>query len=746
MDATVEREVQRYTQAALQALESIAHFRLSYLRGELKKHLPTDVGPLAVFVDRVVAGIAKHICLVLDSDEDAFVLVPSLSTAFWRSESRCVEAMAAKCTAKVKTYLRNHAQYPNRCFPVFHLRVYMRKFTPADRRGLSWNAYMAQIAERMVQTRELCFGYPRAKGIRVFALPPAKVAPVVSICKPKIDGPSVVAQPPIPSTQVKKTRIDSLESLVAILASAEFQSHSVVAVSCELSACPVISMATTTATYNIDCRATGGVSAVVDVLRPHFENAKLTKVWFGVHSDAAALQAQAQGLCLVGTWDVQLALERQSGKSHLGFQDVLTVFPALGDKMVQDGRGTGLPWLHLMLEVYLAHFEPIDTSFCPSWNLVQMASDARVRSAIALNGQRKFAFDKSHNHALASYELLATARPNDRFVGTPLVVNEDLELLLEFLPSDLTPLLETHEITSSLMDICLDMDRRPSARLTSGVLIHLGDDNRVITSDDLEFIVAMVGTFGANNRAHLVKQLHRISALRNRNQDIVGLTMRVGRHVPGLSTFLLDILLASEANVLFLGEPGSGKTTLLRDVARELAFRRNVYIVDTNDEIAGDGDKPHPCVGLARRITVPSLDAQSAIMVECVQNHTPQVLLVDEIGRASEVEAARTCKQRGVRMIASAHGSLRKLLKNKPLRGLVGGIESVTVGDTQVAQHVGDPVFDVVVELEKGQYNTWRVVLDAAAAVHAIANGKLYMAQVRSRVADDAISIGEVEA
>ncbi|CAK4658370.1 unnamed protein product [Aphanomyces euteiches] len=143
---------------------------------------------------------------------------------------------------------------------------------------------------------------------------------------------------------------------------------------------------------------------------------------------------------------------------------------------------------------------------------------------------------------------------------------------------------------------------------------------------------------------------------------------------------------------------------------------------------------------------VPSLDAQSSVMVECVQNHTPEVIVIDEIGRASEVEAARTCKQRGVRIIASAHGNLRKLLKNKPLRGLVGGVESVVMGDAmaqnlgnfqkKIAQRGGEPVFDVVIELEKRQYNAWCVVTNVGKAVDAILEGKKYQATVRTRSED----------
>ena len=184
-----------------------------------------------------------------------------------------------------------------------------------------------------------------------------------------------------------------------------------------------------------------------------------------------------------------------------------------------------------------------------------------------------------------------------------------------------------------------------------------------------------------------------------------------------------------------------------------LAQHSNVCIVDTSNEIAGDGDIPHPCVGYARRMMVPSLDKQSQVMVECVQNHTPAVMVIDEIGRLSEVEAARTCKQRGVRMIASAHGDLRKLIKNPKLRSLIGGLETVTLGDAGAkeeakrrraaggnsnvsklkTQRAGAPTFEVVIELRRGAYHEWRVVLDAATAVDNILDGCQYKAQRRTR-------------
>lgn len=189
------------------------------------------------------------------------------------------------------------------------------------------------------------------------------------------------------------------------------------------------------------------------------------------------------------------------------------------------------------------------------------------------------------------------------------------------------------------------------------------------------------------------------------------------------------------------------QTAVVREVTRVLAERLNVCIVDTSNEIAGDGDIPHPCVGYARRMMVPSLDKQSAVMIECVQNHTPEVMVIDEIGRPTEVEAARTCKNRGVRLIASAHGDLRKLVRNPQIKGLIGGVEQVTLGDAQAKeeetrtgrlqklkpQRAGPPTFDIIVELRRGEYNEWRIVLDSGSAIDAILEGSTYPAQRRIR-------------
>jgi stage III sporulation protein SpoIIIAA len=198
----------------------------------------------------------------------------------------------------------------------------------------------------------------------------------------------------------------------------------------------------------------------------------------------------------------------------------------------------------------------------------------------------------------------------------------------------------------------------------------------------------------------------------------------------------MDVCVVSRA---FLG---SGKTTIVRETTRLLAERSNVCIVDTSNEIAGDGNVPHHCVGLARRLMVRSLNKQAEVMIECVQNHTPEVMVIDEIGRPTEVEAAQTCKQRGVRLIASAHGDLRKLLKNPKLRGLVGGVQQVVLGDAQAkeaggsklrVERAGPPTFDIIVELRRGAHHEWKIILDVADAVDKVLDGQQYLVQERTR-------------
>jgi stage III sporulation protein SpoIIIAA len=213
---------------------------------------------------------------------------------------------------------------------------------------------------------------------------------------------------------------------------------------------------------------------------------------------------------------------------------------------------------------------------------------------------------------------------------------------------------------------------------------------------------------------------------------------------------LKDLLLQPEnqhKSILVLGPPGSGKTSVIREIARILSLTRNVCIVDTSNEICGDGDVPHSCVGDARRLMVTTLADQHNVMVECVQNHTPDVMVIDEIGRSTEASAARTCKMRGVRMIASAHGDFRGLMKNKDLIDLVGGIQPVTLGD-ELAKRTGsklssercrEPCFDIIVELRKGQFHEFRVINDVAKAVDASLRNERVKAQLRTRTTNEGI-------
>jgi len=135
-----------------------------------------------------------------------------------------------------------------------------------------------------------------------------------------------------------------------------------------------------------------------------------------------------------------------------------------------------------------------------------------------------------------------------------------------------------------------------------------------------------------------------------------------------------------------MGKPGVGKTTLLREVARLLSvdYQKRVIVVDTSNEIAGDGDVPHPAIGLARRMQVPVPEQQHDVMIEAVENHMPEVIIVDEIGRKEEVDAARTIAERGVQLIATAHGNtLENILVNPTLSDLVGGVQVVTLSDEE---------------------------------------------------------------
>ncbi|KDO31842.1 hypothetical protein SPRG_03762 [Saprolegnia parasitica CBS 223.65] len=506
----------------------------------------------------------------------------------------------------------------------------------------------------------------------------------------------------------------------------------------------LVVVACTETTLIIDC-VDIPMTDLVHAVGPSLRSSVVTKITFDVHRSAALLSSLAE---CCGLLDLQLLLEHETSRFEATFADMVAhaglpphPHPRYLDRTdffnERPLRPEAVHAAAATTQLLLHASDALAKGIFGNFAQLLAASTQRLTRAMASHGQRTLCFDAMHDRRLMSAEYLGAWRPNDVAANAPVVVHEDLDDVLSLLPRDLVSRLLQPGVASKLMDIVLDLGRRPWAWV-DGTRFFLDDtqEDRVVTRDDLDAIVDRVGGFGSDNRAGLERQLHRISAIRNRQDVIIALTIRVGRYIEG---------------ILFLGEPGCGKTTIVREVSRQLATTHNVCIVDTSNEIAGDGDVPHACVGLARRMMVPSLDAQAATMVECVQNHTPEVMVIDEIGRPHEVEAARTCKQRGVRIVASAHGDLRKLLKNKPLRGLVGGVESVTVGDALakerqkknetgplrklLAQRSGDPIFDIVVELQRGQYDTWRVVTDAASAVDAVLAGTSYAAQVRTRTA-----------
>ncbi|HEY1352263.1 MAG TPA: R3H domain-containing nucleic acid-binding protein [Ktedonobacteraceae bacterium] len=318
-------------------------------------------------------------------------------------------------------------------------------------------------------------------------------------------------------------------------------------------------------------------------------------------------------------------------------------------------------------------------------------------------------------------------------------ITDDLEALLVALPPAIHGTVNQLENRGELLEIVMDLGRLPEGRFPEGEVIL---STQPVTDADLQYVVERIGEFGDDNRAGIERTLHRISALRNRKGKVVGLTCRIGRAVLGSIALIRDIVEQGQS-ILILGRPGVGKTTLLREIARVLADEANkrVIVVDTSNEIAGDGDIPHPGIGRARRMQVARTAEQHAVMIEAVENHMPQVIVIDEIGTELEAAAARTIAERGVQLVATAHGnSLNNLLVNPTLSDLVGGIQTVTLGDEEarrrhtqksILERKAPPTFDVVVEQQ-----SWQELIvhrDVADTIDTMLRGQTVVAEERLR-------------
>lgn len=332
----------------------------------------------------------------------------------------------------------------------------------------------------------------------------------------------------------------------------------------------------------------------------------------------------------------------------------------------------------------------------------------------------------------------------------PEIQEEDTQLLVATLPGQLQSALQTLPV-EELIEVVMDLGRPPQARFQDRA-VQLTDVPA--SHEDLAHVLAQVGEFSDDNRAGIERTLHRISALRNRKGNIIGLTLRVGRAVYGGIELLRDLIETGQS-LLILGRPGVGKTTKLREMARVLAddFQKRVIVIDTSNEIAGDGDIPHPGIGAARRMQVPRPDRQHAVMIEAVENHMPEVIIVDEIGTEAEAAAARTIAERGVQLIGTAHGSsLENLILNPTLSDLVGGVQTVTLSDEEarrrrttktVSERRAPPTFDIVVEME--DRDELLVHRDTGAAVDTILRGFQPPSERREQSANGAIRVARHE-
>ena len=319
-----------------------------------------------------------------------------------------------------------------------------------------------------------------------------------------------------------------------------------------------------------------------------------------------------------------------------------------------------------------------------------------------------------------------------------MLLADDLNQLLDVLPKFISESLRKHSCREQLVEIVLDIGRRPEARFSNHTEYL---SYRTIVWQDLDHILKRLGKFSGDNRAGIEKTLHRISSLRNRQGSVIGLTCRIGRAIFGTVSIVRD-LLEQKKSILLLGRPGVGKTTAIREIARVLSdgMQKRVIIIDTSNEIAGDGDLPHPSIGKARRMQVSNHQNQHEVMIEAVENHMPEIIIIDEIGTELEAAAARTIAERGVQLVGTAHGNtLENLIKNPTITDLIGGIQYVTLGDEEakrrgssksILERKAPPTFDAAIEIHDP--NTWAIHDNIERSVDFLLQGQKFLIQKRS--------------
>jgi len=329
----------------------------------------------------------------------------------------------------------------------------------------------------------------------------------------------------------------------------------------------------------------------------------------------------------------------------------------------------------------------------------------------------------------------------------PKLIADDLDALLDILPPYIKIPLGKQKDISDLLEVVLDLGRLPEARFPDRELLL---SSKEVIQEDIDYITSRISSFGEDNRAGIERTLHRISAIRNRKGLIIGLSCRVGRAILGTIAIIEDLIKTGKS-VLLLGRPGVGKTTMLRELARVLAddLKKRVVIVDTSNEIAGDGDIPHPAIGHARRMQVSAPTMQHAVMIEAVENHMPEVVIIDEIGTELEAQAARTIAERGVQLIGTAHGNtLENIMANPTLADLIGGIQAVTLGDEEakrrgtqktILERKAPPTFDIVIEIQ--DRNRVAIHSDTAVAVDARLRGQPLTTEIRFLDEDGKVQI-----